>query len=472
MHIRRDLRLAAIQQTALLKHDPYSEDKPMTTRAQHTKNTPVPDRRSSRLWQLGRLAGGMAGGALSEGLKRMQRGEGLKLEQLLLTPANAKRLADQLAELRGAAMKLGQLISMEAGELLPAEFSALLARLRDDAHTMPLGQVADVLERNWGPGWDQDFSRFHFDPLAAASIGQVHEASTHKDQRRLAIKVQYPGIERSIDSDVDNVAGLLRLFRLLPEELDLNRLLTEAKHQLHQEADYLSEAEHLQRYRRLLADEAGFEVPEVIEDLTTREVLTMTYVDGLPIDRLVEQSREIRNRVAGELIRLALRECFDWGLVQTDPNFANYRYQLDTGRIGLLDFGATRQYPEQRVLQLRRLLSASVQHDRSAMEQAALEVGYLDAGAPAFYRDAIIELLSDVVEPVRHDGDYDFAGTDLASRMRDKVVRLRLEQRYWHLPPVDLLMLHRKLGGLYLMATRLKARVNVAMMIQPYLIAR
>jgi predicted unusual protein kinase regulating ubiquinone biosynthesis (AarF/ABC1/UbiB family) len=433
-----------------------------------SKGTPLPEHRASRLWQLGRLAGGVAGGALAEGLRRLGRGEGLRIEDLLLTPANAKRLAAQLAELRGAAMKLGQLISMEAGELLPAQFGALLERLREDARNMPMAQLAAVLEQNWGQGWERGFSRFHFTPMAAASIGQVHEALT-RDGRRLAVKVQYPGIERSIDSDVDNVASLLRLFRLLPDGVDLTGLLEEAKRQLHHEADYLEEAASLRRFRMLLADEPGIEVPDVVEPLTTREVLSMSYIDGQPIDKLMVQPRRIRDQVATELIRLALREVFEWGLVQTDPNFANYRYQPQTCRVGLLDFGATRQYSPELVLQLRRLLSAAVHQQPTALAQAAQAVGYLDPAAPIAYRDAILALLLQVVEPARQAGAYDFARTDLATRMRDRVVELRLAQRYWHLPPVEILMLHRKLGGLYLMASRLQARVDVAALVRPYL---
>ena len=196
----------------------------------------------------------------------------------------------------------------------------------------------------------------------------------------------------------------------------------------------------------------------------------MSYVDGLPIDKLTDQPSGIWDKIATELVGLAFRECFEWGLVQTDPNFSNYRYQPDTERIGLLDFGATRQYPPELVLKLRQLITASLRQDRSTIEQTALEVGYLDPTAPNIYREAIINLLLEVAEPAMQTGTYDFGRTDLASRMRDQVLQLRLEQRYWHLPPVEILMLHRKLGGLYLMATRLQARVDVSALIQPYLI--
>ena len=160
-------------------------------------------------------------------------------------------------------MKVGQLLSMDSGEILPAEFSSLLARLREDAHHMPLGDVARILGSHWGEGWDGRFRRFGFTPVAAASIGQVHAAEL-RDGRRLAVKIQYPGVRESIDSDVDNVATLLNLFRILPDGLDIAPLLDEAKRQLHVEADYREEAASLGQFARHLEGDPRFEVPTVV----------------------------------------------------------------------------------------------------------------------------------------------------------------------------------------------------------------
>ena len=420
----------------------------------------VPDSRGARMLKLGQLAGGMAGGALAEGIKRVTKGGSLSMQELLLTPANANRLSKQLAELRGAAMKLGQLISMEAGDLLPAEFSQLLARLREDAHEMPLGQVAAVLEKNWGKEWDRQFKRFSFTPLAAASIGQVHEAVTREGDH-LAIKIQYPGIRKSIDSDVENVATLLKLFRMIPQELDVDHLLEVTKQQLHQEADYLYEASCQTEYGEQLGSEAGFNLPHPVTELTTREVLSMDFLPGKPLDQLTQLAEGTRNSVAYRLVWLALQETFNWGLVQTDPNFANYRYDRENDRLGLLDFGATRRYGQQRLQAFKNLLSAALEEDATQLDRAAIAVGYLEEDAPDNYRQAICNLLRGVTEPVRHSGSYDFARTDLMKRMSDQVIELRLNQHYWHLPPPDVLMLHRKLGGLYLACVRLKAKVDV-----------
>jgi predicted unusual protein kinase regulating ubiquinone biosynthesis (AarF/ABC1/UbiB family) len=428
----------------------------------------VPVSRLSRLLHLGRLGSGIASGAIGEGFRQLSTGNRPRAVDLLLTPENARRLAERLSEMRGAAMKLGQLLSMEAGDLLPPPLPDILARLRESAHTMPLGQVAQVLDAAWGPGWEDKFQRFSFAPLAAASIGQVHEAQT-KDGRHLAIKIQYPGIARSIDSDLDNVATLLRVFRLLPSGLKLDPLLTEAKRQLHQEADYLFEAEQMRAYRSVLGTQEGLRVPEVVEDLTTRTVLAMELMEGAPIESLASAPRETRNRIATRLVELALRELFAWGLVQTDPNFANFRYRLQGDEIVLLDFGAARRFAPERVDAFRSLIAASFDEDKSAVESAAMAVGYLSPADPAAVRRAIVQMVYIATEPARQPGVFDFAQADLSERLSEQVLSMRIEQGFGRLPPPDILYLHRKLGGLYLLCKRLSAQVAVTKLIAPYL---
>jgi predicted unusual protein kinase regulating ubiquinone biosynthesis (AarF/ABC1/UbiB family) len=173
----------------------------------------------------------------AEGIRQLARGNCPGPADMFLTPANARRIVDQLASLRGAAMKVGQLLLLDAGDLLPPELAEIPSRLRADARPMPMSEVVAVLEASWGSDWDRHFCQFSFTPLAAASIGQVHSCIT-ADGRRLAVKIQYPQIRNSIDSDVANVATLLRMARLLPAGLDIAPLLDEARRQLHEEADY------------------------------------------------------------------------------------------------------------------------------------------------------------------------------------------------------------------------------------------
>ena len=234
----------------------------------------IPSSRAARLGTFGRLAGGVAGGMLGEGARRLARGERPRMRDLLLTPGNVGRLADRLSHLRGAAMKLGQMISMDAGDMLPAELTAILAQLRSQAYRMPPQQLRSVLDAEWGPDWRRRFARFNATPIAAASIGQVHRAAL-PDGREVAIKVQYPGIRESIDSDVDNVATLLRVSGVLPRELDLAPLLGDAKRQLHEEADYEREAAQMTRFADWLDGHPDYIVPRPLHELdfgATRDV--------------------------------------------------------------------------------------------------------------------------------------------------------------------------------------------------------
>jgi predicted unusual protein kinase regulating ubiquinone biosynthesis (AarF/ABC1/UbiB family) len=429
---------------------------------------PVPGNRWARLARLGTLASGVAGGMVAEGARQLAQGKRPRFGDLLLTPSIARRVADQLARMRGAAMKVGQLLSMDAGDLLPPEFGEILARLRADARPMPMGQVVAILEANWGDGWDRHFRHFSFAPMAAASIGQVHRAET-RDGQALAVKIQYPGVRRSIDSDIDNVATLLRISGLLPQGMDVAPLLEEAKRQLHAEADYLLEAAHLRRYRALLADSPAFLLPSPHAQLTTHEVLAMSYVDGAPIESLVGAPQAERDRLAALLFGLLFREIFEFRLIQTDPNFANYRFDAADRRLILLDFGATRAYPRALTEAYRRLIAGSIAADRQAMSEAAAAIGYFREGILERHRQAVMDLFLLACEPLRHVGEYDFGQTDLAARIRTAGLTLSTAKDAWHTPPADAIFLHRKLAGLYLLAARLGARVDVRALVQPHL---
>ncbi len=432
-----------------------------------SKTSSVPRSRISRFAHFGGIASGIAGGMIAEGVRQLSRGNLPSPADLVLTPANARRVAQQLANLRGAAMKLGQLLSMDSGALLPPELAEILARLRADAKPMPMSELVGALGQAWGRDWEKGFRRFSFTPLAAASIGQVHAAVT-ADGRRLALKVQYPGIRESIDSDVDNVATLLRVTRLLPRELEISPLLEEAKRQLHQEADYLQEAEHLQRFGRLLADTPAFLLPAVDWEYTRADVLAMTHLDGQCVETLVGADQPTRDRVAALLLELVFRELFEFGLIQTDPNFANFLYCRDSARLGLLDFGATRGLSAGVTDGYRNLLAAAAREDRQAMAGSAREIGYFREEIHADQREAVIDLFLQVTEPARFRGRYDFGSSDLPQRIRDAGLALSFERGYWHTPPADVLFIHRKLAGLYLLAARLRARVDVNSILQRF----
>jgi len=429
----------------------------------------VPQGRGARMLHLGRAVGGLAAGAAAEGLSRLARGQRPALADIVFTPANARRLAERLSKMRGAAMKLGQLLSMDGEGVLPPAFATLLAGLRDQAHAMPATQLDAVLSEAWGTHWHQRFKRFSFQPIASASIGQVHRAETH-DGRVLALKIQHPGIRQSIGSDMANLALLARTPGMLPAGMDLGEILERVQQQLLRETDYRAEAAATTAYRLALGDDPVLVVPAVHADHCTDQILATDFAPGVAVDRLAAGGTQAqRDAVAAALARLAAHELFGMQLVQTDPNFSNYLYEAASGRIALLDFGAAETVAPHRVQQLRDLGRALRDADAARVRAAALALGYIGDTEPAAQADGVLAILMATGEPLRHAGAYDFGNSDLFSRMFAQGQAQFFDQGFSRTPPPDLLLLQRKFFGTFLLCVRLRARVDLAALFAPYL---
>lgn len=420
----------------------------------------VPSSRIGRLSGFGRLAGGVAGGMLAEGARRVASGERVRINDLVLTPGNIGRLTERLSHLRGAAMKMGQMLSMDAGDALPPELSEILAKLRDNADFMPPRQLDRVLAEEWGSEWRKNFRRFEPRPIAAASIGQVHRALT-RDGRTLAIKVQYPGVAQSIDSDVDNVATLLRVTGLLPKELDIAPLLAAAKEQLREEADYRREGRMMQRYGELLAGHEAFVVPTLDEELTRDRILAMSYEEGRPVEQLGDQPQEVRDGVFAEVIELVARELFEWGLMQTDPNFANYRYREADRKIVLLDFGATREVDREVQQSYRNLLRAGLDRDHAGVRQAAIDAQFMSPAVVDKHGEAIDRMIDIILGEMAKDAPFDFGDRGFVPALRDEGFAIAHDKSIWHIPPAETLFVQRKVSGTALLGARIGAVVNI-----------
>jgi predicted unusual protein kinase regulating ubiquinone biosynthesis (AarF/ABC1/UbiB family) len=431
---------------------------------------PVPQTRLGRLARIGLAAAELAAGSALDGLRGLARGGHGATGGTVFTVRNAERLAARLGRLRGAAMKLGQIVSLQGDDVLPPEFAQALAVLRSEAAPMPASQLRRVLGREYGKGWEARFAEFDFEPVAAASIGQVHRARA-RDGRELALKVQYPGVAQAITSDVDNVAAMLRLLNLLPLDLDVDAIAGEAKRQLAQEADYLQEARFLERYAALVADEPALVVPRVHRDLTTRRVMAMDFVEGVPLETLsrldVPQSR--RDTVGALLERLLFRELFEFRVMQTDPNFANYLYQPRSGSVVLLDFGATQSFSAGFVARYARITRAVIDGDLDAVGRGAVAIGYVAADDPPERIHAAVEMIMLVCEPLRHRGRYDFAASGLAARARALGFELAIQRGLLRAPPPETMFLHRKLAGSFLLLARIGARVDARALVLPFL---
>jgi len=422
----------------------------------------VPSQRLARLWHLGRATGDLAAGIGLRGLIELARNRDGGMDRIQLSAASTQRFTDRLARMRGAAMKMGQLMSLDGSDLFTPEAAEIMASLRDRAEPMPLGQVNQVLSGELGADWDKRFRRFSFTPMAAASIGQVHRAET-RDGRHLAIKIQFPGVRESIDSDLDNFAFLGRTLGLAPNGVNLEPVLTAARRQLHQEADYVAEADALEAYGALVGDDPDFSVPKVHRDLSSTRVLAMDFADGIPVDQLTGQAfrQGERDRAATLLVQLLLRELFDFALVQTDPNYSNFLYQAETRKLVLLDFGATQRVAPPLVGYYRQMMQASLVGDTESVRQCAVALGYLEPDASPAQAASIAELIQLTGEPLRHPGPYDFGASDLFERVFVGGRNLFYEDAFGRTPDPATFFLHRKFVGTFMLCRRLRARVDL-----------
>lgn len=438
------------------------------TNSPKQRGLPIPSGRLNRMMLLGGMTTAIAGNMALRGGKELISGNRPELRDLLLTPSNAARLANYLARMRGAAMKAGQLLSMEAQDLLPPELSQILGRLRSEAHFMPPSQLKQVLISNWGKNFLNQFNSFDVHPIAAASIGQVHRACT-ADGYDVVVKVQYPGVRQSIDSDIRNLATILRASGMLPDGFDLSRLLEDARQQLHEETDYRREARAIRRFGRHLEGSGDFTLPQVREDLSTDDILTMTFVKGVPIENVAAMDQTKRDQVATRILTLMLHELFSLRDMQTDPNFANYLYDPKSDRVGLLDFGATREFDPALTAACLGLLRTAVTGSRDEFVGQLIDLGVIDEHISDQDRAQLLVLFEIASEPFRNGGTFDFGRSDLLSRLRRAGLVLADADVALLAPPTDLLFVQRKVLGCYLLAERLQARVDLDRLLEPVL---
>jgi predicted unusual protein kinase regulating ubiquinone biosynthesis (AarF/ABC1/UbiB family) len=333
--------------------------------------------RSARVGLRAGFEGARFAGAKAAGVVRSRDGRREHMEELALE--SAERMVDTLGTMKGAAMKMGQLASFIDTEYLPDEYRELyqdkLGKLRTSAPAMPWEKVCKVIDSEYDEPCVDVFQSIEQEAFAAASIGQVHRAVLH-DGRRVAVKVQYPGVDAALRADLSNAGMILRLAKAIAPGLDAKAVSEELKERVLEELDYEYEAQNQRAFSRAYRGHPFIYVPDVITRLSRNRVLVTEYVEGLGFDEVKQLDHDARSRFGEIVFRFYLGSIYQLQHFNADAHPGNYLL-LDDGRVAFLDFGMTKRIDVEQISLEEEVVKARIERDPERLREKLHELGFL-----------------------------------------------------------------------------------------------
>lgn len=441
------------------------------------------------------LAGARAGGAIAVGKLRKRFGmQSSDQQDNEILREQAKNFVAELGRLKGSYVKIGQLFAQFGEHFLAPELTNALHEL--GSHTEPLewSQVEPHLQKELGSKFDE----LSIEPVAfaAASLAQVHRATVKATDEVVCLKVLYPGLRSTIDSDFDTVVRLLKLGRLLPFNRDLDRWLERMREQLHLESDYSRECIKTQKVARLVSSSDisavsdGLVVPNVVQRFTRGDVLALEYMTGYAVNapEVLALSQRRRNALAKTMLELFFAEVFLWRVIQTDPNFGNYLIKpsaslrgvnAEADKLVLLDFGACTDPDDNMATYLSQAVKAGLVRDREALQKALVDLGCLQIDSAQAAKDSFADLCIAILEPLwsvhelpeaclNERGHYRWKESRLMSRVAKQANKSSLSIHF-EVPSAEFTLIARKLIGVFTFISVLGAEFNGNEIAQRYI---
>lgn len=362
-------------------------------------------------------------------------------------------LIGELGALKGTAMKVGQTLSTYGEHLLPKEVNEILKTLQQKSPPLHWDAIKPILAAELGPERLAELD-VEPEPVAAASIGQVHRARVRATGERLALKVQYPGVDRAVDTDLKLIKFILNMSDLVPRGPRFDQVFDEIKEMFLQEVDYTRELTFAQYFYDQLKDDPRFKIPKPEPRYCTRRLMASEFIDAALVDspEVKALSLERRNRLGLSFLDLYLKELFTFRRMQTDPHLGNYRIAIDASgeadRLVLFDFGAVRAVPDTFLQSYALLVEGGLERDARLIEKGGRLLGLLQAQDGLDLVDDYVALCCQLTEPF-NSGVYDWGGSDLPKRVATKVSKIAVNYKL-RAPPRELIFLDRKLGGVFI----------------------